>query len=406
MKKVCFVVLHFPIVSETFVTNHVVQAKLRGFDTLVLTNHLMTVDNSSQKELLLKHNILADAYPVDYKIPSSKIKRLLYAFLLIIKYFKYWLRAKNMRFKHRLVTLPFQIAFYNQFKDVSVFHIQFALAGFEIAQMKSIGLFSGRIITTFHGYDAHFKNKQDLKFLKQRYNLLLKASDYLTVNTAYLGKKVEALGGIANRIKVIPMGVDLEFFKPQIEKRISDNAAIKLISIGRLIELKGFEYAIRSVKIIVDKGYNVVYTIIGDGVEKDKLQRIIDELRLSNIVRLVGVKNQQDIKYLLDESHVFLMSSITDQSNRAEAQGVVTIEAQAMGLPVVAFRSGGVPYTVIENETGFLVNERDIDGYAQKVMKLIDDRNLYNTMSHSAKEFVLNNFSTKDLAKAFFKLYD
>src|SRR5690606_13074021 len=184
------------------------------------------------------------------------------------------------------------------------------------------------------GYDAHFETQDRLILLQQRYRLLLKYSQYLTINTNYLSKKVQLLGGEIGKIKIIPMGIDLEFFQSKSEKSISAKATIQLISIGRLVELKGFEYAVKSVKILVDKGFDVQYTIVGEGKDKDTLLQLISKLNLTESVFLVGAKSQTDIKILLEENHIFLMSSITDSTNRAEAQGVVVAEAQAMGLPV------------------------------------------------------------------------
>jgi colanic acid/amylovoran biosynthesis glycosyltransferase len=121
---------------------------------------------------------------------------------------------------------------------------------------------------------------------------------------------------------------------------------------------------------------------------------------------LVGFKTQKDIKNLLEVNNVFLMSSITDTHNRAEAQGVVTAEAQAMGLPVVAFDSGGVSHTILSNETGFLVEEKKIEDYADAIIQLLDKPSLYKMMSQNARDFAKNRFSSDLMAIEFFKLYD
>src|SRR5690606_9807928 len=283
-KTICFVVPSFPTVTETFVTNQVLQAKMHGYQVLLLTDKLLPLEQSSQQELLTKHHILERIYVVAYDIPKSKLKRRIKAFFLILKHFKYWLRFEELSIRKRFSTLPFQLAFYNQFKEVSVFHIQFALAGLEIAKMKSIGLLPAKIITTFHGYDAHFETQDRLILLQQRYRLLLKYSQYLTINTNYLSKKVQLLGGEIGKIKIIPMGIDLEFFQSKSEKSISAKATIQLISIGRLVELKGFEYAVKSVKILVDKGFDVQYTIVGEGKDKDTLLQLISKLNLTESV--------------------------------------------------------------------------------------------------------------------------
>lgn len=406
IKSVCFVVPEFPSVSETFVTNQVLQAKINGYQVIVLTKNKVPLHVSSQRELLSAYCILDETFAIDFKIPKTKLKRRLQSVILIFKYLKFWLRANNVPIRKRFSTLPFQLDYYNQFKDISVFHIQFGLAGFDIAIMKSIGLLSGRIITTFHGYDAHFQNLEALNTMQKKYKELLASSSYITVNTPYLAEKVKLLGADSKKIRLIPMGIDLEFFKSKAEKSLSETSSIHLISVGRLVELKGFKYAINSIKLLVDKGCKVTYTIVGEGKEKDNLLKLVSSLELGDYVFLVGVKNQKEIKYLLQEHDVFLMSSITDRTNRAEAQGVVTAEAQAMGLPVIAFRSGGVPYTLSENETGFLIEEKNIEDYAAAIQKLVDNPSLYKTMSAAAKDYTTANFSREVLSSKFFKLYN
>lgn len=407
MKTVCFVVSSFPRVSETFVTNHVLQAKLKGYNILLLVKKKLPIGESSQKELLIKYDILNHVHTIDFKMPKGTYKRRLQAFVFIFKYFKYWIQFKDIPFRKRFATLPFQLAFYSQFKDVSVFHIEFATAGIALAKMKAIGLIKGDIITTFHGYDAHFEDEAQLQTLKTRYQLLLQNSKYITVNTTYLSNNVKSFLDAENhaKIRVIPMGIDLSFFKPKQDKGIGVKTTVHLISVGRLIAFKGFEFALQSVKKVIDKGYDVTYTIVGEGKEKAKLSQMIMDLELEEKVFMVGVKNQKEIKALFETHDIFLMSSVTDSTNRAETQGVVTAEAQAMGLPVVAFNSGGVPYTILEGKTGFLVNEKDVTAYAEAIIKLLESPDLYKAMSTSAKEFISNNFCSTTLATHFFELY-
>lgn len=406
MKTICFVVPSFPTVSETFVTNQLVQAKKQGYKIVVLTKKQLTLNQSSQKKLLEKHQILKSIHIIDFNIPRRKLKRRLQALVLIIKHLKYWLRVKEMPLRRRFSMLPFQLNFYKQFKDVSVFHIQFAVAGIELAKMKHIGLLPGDIVTTFHGYDAHFKDVDELSRLQQRYKGLLTESKYITANTSYLTKKITLIGAEVSKLHTIPMGVDLKFFKSTQEKQILPNRKVNLLSVGRLVALKGFDYAIKSVKILVDEGYDIHYTIVGSGAEKEALEQLIKDLKLTKQVFLLGAKHQNEIKQLLEINQVFLMSSITDETGRAEAQGLVTAEAQAMGLPVVAFKSGGVPHTVLDGKTGFLVLEKDIEAYAQAILKIIDDPKLFKTMSNEARNFTKTHFSSEKLALDMMKLYE
>lgn len=406
MKTICFVVPEFPSTSATFVTNQIVGAKQLGYHVYVFTNRLGDLEQASQRDLIENYAILKHTIVIDYQIPKTKLKQLFLGLFYIVKYFKYWSKPAQVSLEHRILNWPFIINFYQNYKNMDVYHVQFALGGTGIAEMKDIGLIKAKLITTFHGHDAHFKNRHVLKYLCNSYSTLFKVSDYVTVNTHFLKTQVIKLGCPKDRLKVIPMAIDVAYFKPESINELPVGNTVKLISIGRLIEFKGFEYAIQTVKLLVDKGIDVSYTIIGEGNLFNALQKQVQSLKLQNHVTLVGKKSQEFIKQALERSHIYLMSSITDRTGRCETQGVVTAEAQAMGLPVIAFNSGGVPYTLHDGETGILVPEKDVEAFAQAILKLISHPDRYLLMSKQAREYAVANFSHGQMAKLFSKLYE
>ncbi|MFV0572539.1 MAG: glycosyltransferase [Xanthomarina gelatinilytica] len=406
MKTICFVVPEFPTVSQTFVVNQIIAAKTQGYQVCVLTQKLGDLTQSSQQVLIEKYDLLKDTTVLDYQIPKNKIAQLLVGCRYGLRYLKFWIEPLKIHWKHRLLNLPFLIHFYSQWQHIDVFHVQFALGSTAIAEMKDIGLIKAKLITTFHGHDAHFKNRHVLKYLCNSYSTLFKVSDYVTVNTPFLKTQVIKLGCPKERLKVIPMAIDIAYFKPESINELPVGNTVKLISIGRLIEFKGFEYAIQTVKLLVDKGIDVSYTIIGEGNLFNALQKQVQSLKLQNHVTLVGKKSQEFIKQALERSHIYLMSSITDRTGRCETQGVVSAEAQAMGLPVIAFNSGGVPYTLHDGETGILVPEKDVEAFAQATLKLISHPDRYLLMSKQAREYAVANFSHGQMAKRFSKLYE
>ncbi|MGV8813807.1 MAG: glycosyltransferase [Gelidibacter sp.] len=406
MKTICFVVPIFPSVSETFVTNQIIGAKKQGYSVFVLTNKLGNIEKSSQRDLIEKYDLLKDTIVIDYGIPKSIWKRLVVALILIIRYFGYWINPARIPLKHRILNWPFLLKFYGELRHIDVFHVQFAMGGLRITEMKKCGLLKSKLIITFHGHDAHFKNEKVFKQLQNHYKILFDVSDFITVNTTYLKNIVVALGCQEEKLCVIPMGIDIDYFKTNVTKELSNQNNVKLISIGRLIEIKGFEYAIHAVRLLVDRDVSVNYTIVGDGVLLKSLQNKIEILKLENHVKLVGEKSQTEIKRALGEHHIYLMSSITDSKGSSETQGVVTAEAQAMGLPVIAFNIGGIPYTIRDGETGIMVREKDVEAYAQAILKLINHPDRYQLMSEQARKFVVTNFSNKIMTACFTSLYE
>lgn len=406
MKTICFVVPSFPALTKTFVTNQIVEVKARGYRVIILTHLLNGLEKTSQEHIIEENDLLSDVEVIDYNIPNNKVLRFLIGLPSIVRYFKFWLKTPRVSIKHRFINLPYLLSFYAKFRSVDVFHVQFINSGQGVAEMKENGLLKGKLITTFHGYDTHYEDEDALNFFQNRYIVLFNESQFLTINTSYLVGKIMALGANKDKIRIVPMGIDTTFFKNKKQKTLQKSKSIYLISVGRLIELKGYAYAIKSVKQLVEAGYDVKYTIVGEGKTEKELNDLISSLNLGDRVFLVGNKNQLEIRDLLDESHIFLMSSITDSSGRAEAQGVVTAEAQAMSLPVVAFSSGGVVDTLLDKKTGLLVPEKDIDAYAKAIEALINNLEKYKHFSFEARKFAESNFSNKIMAERFMALYD
>ena len=172
-----------------------------------------------------------------------------------------------------------------------------------------------------------------------------------------------------------------------------------------MVTLKGYDLGIKIVKKLINKGYNVLYTIVGDGIEFDNLKKQLKENNIENAVELVGSKDQLEIKKLLSKNHLFLMSSTKDESGRSEAFGVVSLEAQAMGLPVIGFDAGGFPDTIIDGVTGFLVEDKNIQEMVSTIEKLILDQNLLVKMSRQAINNAIANFNVHKTTGQYFKLY-
>jgi colanic acid/amylovoran biosynthesis glycosyltransferase len=100
------------------------------------------------------------------------------------------------------------------------------------------------------------------------------------------------------------------------------------------------------------------------------------------------------------------MTSTFDECGRRETQGLVTAEAQSCGLPVIAFRSGGVPYTIEEGKTGFLAEERNVSEFTQHLRKLCTDETLRKKMGQNARKFIEDNFCLKKLAQKQISIYE
>jgi len=405
MKKIVFKVSHYPVVSQTFVTNQIISALDLGYNVSILVNKKKSIEFSSHSELIKKYKILDKVVQYNNQRPNSRFKIVSKAIYLCLtkhplNYLKFLSSAYRVRGVPGLIFYDFLAI--HSVADADIFHIQFGNASEPLARLKNFKMINGKLLVTFHGYDVHF-SKENFETMKQYYKELFNIVSFFTANTQYLANQLLQLGCPKNKLAIVPMGVDVNFFKPLVKKK--SLIKISLISVGRLTEWKGHLYGILAINELIKKGYDICYTIIGEGVERNNLKKMIEKLDLDGRVILKGSKSQKYIKRALQNSDIYLMTSTYDKTGRRETQGVVSAEAQACGLPVCAFNSGGVPYTLIEGKTGFLSDENDYLDMALKIECLITDPDLRKTMSLKARKFIINNYSLENSTKKMNNIY-
>lgn len=395
MKKLIFKIGQFPHLSETFILAQIITAIKCGYEVKLLIGQLLDFETSKQLDLITKYGIDKKIIIEDYKIPKNKVIRLIKWFALLAINFRniktiIQFHKGNIKFS---LTWLYQWVFYNQFNDVSIFHVQYGTNSSTLALLKKTG-FKPSVIVTFHGHDAFFPING---FIPNNgyYDNLFKYGNLVTANTAYLADKIIELGCPKELLSIVPVGVDTDFFYP-IKKGLGKNEKSKLITVGRLSVVKGHIYAFVVVKKLKEAGYDVVLTVVGEGSERLNLENYIKDNKLNDSIVLVGAKSQEEIRELLRDNDIFLFPSVPLHYGKStETQGLATLEAQACGMPVIVFDSGGVKYTLENGISGFVCNEFDVDAVVDNIIKFIEKPNLLSKMGTNAINFVNENFSQK-----------
>lgn len=406
MKTILFKIWKFPQLSETFIVNQIVTAINLGYQVEILVGDLIELEGNCDTNLFEKYKLKDKIILEDYKIPSRRWLRFKRACDLLFSNISSW----NLLFKYYNVlprkglTPLFEFFFYKQFREVETIHVQFGTNKSPVDQLKAIGLLRSKFIISFHGHDVYFPINGKIPN-NGYYDYAFKYADHLVCNTPFLVKKLIELNAPTNKIRTIPVAVNTKIFKPSKEK-MPENSKIRLITVGRLAFFKGQIWGIKAVDYLIKKGYDIEYIIVGNGDQYDLVQNKIVELKLEKSIQLVGAANQEEVKSLLQTSDIFLMTSITDPNYGVESQGLVSAEAQACGLPIVAFDSGGVKHTLLENETGFLCTEKDINCYAQKIEKLLLNEALRIKMGKKAVDFIVNHYSEISVQSKWKQLYN
>jgi colanic acid/amylovoran biosynthesis glycosyltransferase len=206
------------------------------------------------------------------------------------------------------------------------------------------------------------------------YSIALALADKVQVNSQELlsslknhYSKIDAKGVIIHPGLQETFRVGLK----QIEEfvRIRElNTKIEIVSIGRLHWVKGYELALMALSLFKQNGNDFDYTIIGAGVEAEKLMYLIHSLGLKDNVKLVSQKSAVEIREIMEGSNLFL------QTSWAEGFSNSTLEAQALGLPVVVTPVSGMSTIVEHGETGFVCEDFSRE-------QILNGLNWYKTLS-------------------------
>lgn len=198
-------------------------------------------------------------------------------------------------------------------------------------------------------------------------------------------------------VTVIPYGVDLQRFRPAPR---DGRARLTVGAASRLSSEKGFEYMLRAVAALRDRGLSLDIALAGDGPARPALASLARDLRLDAAVRFLGEVPHDDVPAVLQRLDVFAMPSTW------EGFGVSAIEASAMELPVVASDVHGIPDVVVDGETGLLVPPRDVDAIAAAIERLARDAELRRAMGAAGRAFVERRYRWQDNAALMERLYD
>jgi colanic acid/amylovoran biosynthesis glycosyltransferase len=189
-----------------------------------------------------------------------------------------------------------------------------------------------------------------------------------------------------HKVVVLPLGVDVEAFRPTGSPPRKSDEPFRLVSVGRLSAAKGYPVLIEAVALLRQRRRNVRLTLVGDGPERAVLEELIADHRLADCVHLVGACNHDRVADYYGASDAFVLSSFL------EGLPVVLMEAMAMELPCVATWITGVP-EIIENEVeGLLVPPASASAIADAVERLMADPEAARRLGSAARRKVLASY--------------
>ncbi len=297
--------------------------------------------------------------------------------------FRYGLRAATL--SRLFETLPRDA----RSRCFDVVQCHFGANGSRAVQLRRLGVLSGPIVTTFHGYDVN-------RALQERkphavYKALFAEGDAFTVGSGFMRNQLAGLGAPCDRIHVIPLGVELSKFSADSQIR----GGKRILTVARLVEFKGVEYGIRAAAILKKIHPGLEYRIVGDGPLRGTLENLADKLGVNDIVTFAGALEYKKVVSEIERADLFVLPGIVASNGDVEGQCVALAEAQAMGIPVVASSVGGIPEAIQDGVTGLLAPPKDVEALARAIDGLLANRDRCRDMGAKGRAFVEERFNIR-----------
>lgn len=253
-----------------------------------------------------------------------------------------------------------------------------------------------------HGLDLLYP--QTTRY-KRVFNASLRAADIVFTNS-------RAATDIACDLGVDPARIELVYPTVNPTRQAVDEGLVEslrqrhglqgkacLLTVGRLVERKGHDVVLHALPAIADAVPDSHYLIVGGGPNEDHLRALTRDLGLTERVTFTGLATDEEVAayYALGDVFVMISRSIPEKGD-VEGFGIVYLEANLMGKPVVAGNSGGVPEAVVDGRTGLLVDPQDSTAVAEAVVTLLRDKALAERLGRQGRERVLKEFGSEAAA--------
>lgn len=244
-----------------------------------------------------------------------------------------------------------------------------------------------------HYMTGGINHVDDLEYARK---IFTDASRAFAVSNAFKIELTKTLNLTDNTFKVMHNMVSNHFFENAFEKKYIQGEPFIFLINSFLNARKNHELALRALRILIDKKFNVKIRIGGYGEYEPELRRIIASLRLQNHVTLLGSLSRAAVKEEMNNSHAFLLPS------KYETFGVVLIESMACGRPVISTNSGG-PADIVTEQNGILLHSFEVNDFANAMEQMILQYDKYNQQAISNQCF--ENYSQQHISRLLMKEY-
>jgi len=263
------------------------------------------------------------------------------------------------------------------------------------AHFGTSGVYAGRLkkmlaipmVTTFYGFDVSklARNRTWLKWYRELFAL----GDLFLVEGPFMKMRLQELGCRSDKVGIQRIGIPIErlTFRPRKPKKAGE--PVVLLFSGRFVEKKGILNALRAVYAAHAQGAHLEFRLIGDGPLMASIRRFLREYGMQDYVHLLGYLPYADYLAEMQKADIFVHTSVTASDGDSEGGAPTTIlEAQALGMPVIATRHADIPNVVVPGESALLSPEGDWKDICSNLGSMLDRQEAWEDMGRSGRSHV------------------
>lgn len=365
-----YVVDRYPELSQTFVRDEIAELRRRGVAVTVLGLAVGDTSGDAANVQFLVRRDLVSALPIVLRFMATHPVLFLRAAFRVVR-----LRGSYWRLFLTAV-VPFA---HEHTGRVDRVHAHFAWGASGVAAYLG-ALLAAPVSVTTHARDIFV----DAKLLTQKFAFC----DVVVTVCEYNERWLRERGLARTPIRVVPCGVELPVLSADSTR------SGRVVAVGRLVPKKGFDLLIKAVAALGDKVDGVTVDILGDGPERDRLTRLVEELGLDDVVFLRGATSHPEALAAIGDAQVFVLPCRVDADGDSDAMPVVIREAMASAVPVVSTTVAGIPETVTPR-TGWLCEPDDDQALARALLEALQNPEKTRLFGEAARRRVEERFTVQ-----------
>lgn len=385
--KIAYIVRKFPVLSETFILNEMLELEAQGIDLHIFSMEKPNTPRYHKNLHKLRATITYLPDLLEWKALWRQRKRAAKLFPQgFRKTLRYTIRQCDAALCYRLLQAS-SLACLASKMGISHFHAHFATRATTLAFLASM------ITGIPYSFTAHavdiFRENLSAKALERKIGsaaFVITVSDY---NKRFLSTKFSLP---ESKIQRIYNGIDLALFTPETKTVM---APFNFLCVARMVEKKGHRTLLEACRLLKELHIPFCCTLVGAGPLQNEIQKKIKEDRLEGVVELLGPQTHEEVLQLFRKAHCYILTCTKGSNGDQDGLPVAMVEALACGLPVITTPMTGNPEVIKSGHNGFLVPFEDPERTAEAMQHLIHNDALYKELCENTRYSVEKQFDIK-----------